>query len=180
MKVLARDDLRTVAFKVCTALQETGVTAVLTGGSAATVYAPEVYQSRDLDFVLQVVEGSPENAGRVLENLGYALQGEEYVHRSNPLTLDFLPPPIAIGADIITSWNTLHQGQMTLYLLSPTDCCRDRLAHFLHWNDRSALSQAVGVARNCEIDLKTIRSWCEREGQSAKFREFERLVSTGL
>jgi hypothetical protein len=41
-----------VAFAVCTALDRDGITAVLTGGSAATFYAPEAYQSEDADFVL--------------------------------------------------------------------------------------------------------------------------------
>jgi hypothetical protein len=41
-----------VAFAVCTALEHGGIRAVLTGGSAATYWAPDVYQSRDADFVL--------------------------------------------------------------------------------------------------------------------------------
>ena len=44
--------LRDVAFEVGTALDAAGVHAVLCGGSAATFYAPNVYQSEDLDFVL--------------------------------------------------------------------------------------------------------------------------------
>jgi hypothetical protein len=44
-----------VAFAVCTALDRTGNIAVLTGGSAATYYDSERYQSMDADFVLQVV-----------------------------------------------------------------------------------------------------------------------------
>ena len=44
--------LREVAFAVGTALERERVLAVLCGGSAATFYAPDVYQSEDLDFVL--------------------------------------------------------------------------------------------------------------------------------
>ncbi len=44
--------LISVAFEVCTALEAAGTTAVLTGGSAATFYAPEAYQSVDIDFVI--------------------------------------------------------------------------------------------------------------------------------
>jgi hypothetical protein len=180
VKVLAQDDLRTVAFKVCTALHESGVTAVLTGGSAATVYAPEAYQSKDLDFVLQFVdEPGEKDAERVLESLGYTPENSQYVHPDNPLSLDFLSYPLAIGGDIIDRWATLNQAGMILHVLSPTDCCRDRLAHFLHWDDRAALSQAVAVARNHKIDLAAIRSWCERENQSEKFREFERTLGVG-
>lgn len=41
-----------VAFAACTALDEAGIRAVLTGGSAAVHYAPETMQSYDADFVL--------------------------------------------------------------------------------------------------------------------------------
>jgi hypothetical protein len=49
--------LEDVCFEVCTALDGHSITAVLTGGSAATVYAPDVYTSYDADFVLT---GHPE------------------------------------------------------------------------------------------------------------------------
>ena len=45
--------LTDVAFAACTALDAAGEVAFLCGGSAATYYAPEAYQSRDLDFVLR-------------------------------------------------------------------------------------------------------------------------------
>jgi hypothetical protein len=48
----ANSTLTDVAFAVCTALERAGEHAVLCGGSAATSYEPEEYESRDLDFVL--------------------------------------------------------------------------------------------------------------------------------
>jgi hypothetical protein len=176
LNVLAQDGLRTVAFKVCTAMERASVTAVLTGGSAATVYAPEAYQSQDLDFVLQRAVGPSGKAEEALAELGYAEERGTYVHHSNPLTLDFVPRPIQIGGEIIGDWDTLREDGMILHILSPTDCCRDRLAHFLHWNDRAGLAQAVAVAGNHEVDMDGIRSWCEREGQTRKYREFERAL----
>jgi hypothetical protein len=50
----AESTLTDVAFIVCTALERAGEPAVLCGGSAATFYAPEKYESRDLDFVLHL------------------------------------------------------------------------------------------------------------------------------
>ena len=49
--ITATSTLADVAFAVCTALHTNGGVAVLTGGSAATYYAPDAYQSRDLDFL---------------------------------------------------------------------------------------------------------------------------------
>lgn len=44
--------LEDVCFEVATALEDANLPAVLVGGSAATVYAPEQYTSYDADFVL--------------------------------------------------------------------------------------------------------------------------------
>ena len=51
MRIDGRTSLVEVATAVCTALEQAGVTAVLTGGSAATFHAPEAYQSSDIDVV---------------------------------------------------------------------------------------------------------------------------------
>lgn len=50
--ITTSSSLTDVAFAVCTALHRAGYTSVLTGGSAATFYAPTAYQSKDLDFVI--------------------------------------------------------------------------------------------------------------------------------
>lgn len=56
--ITASSTIVDVAFAVCTALERAKIIAVLTGGSAATYYAPEAYQSRDLDFVITLRGGA--------------------------------------------------------------------------------------------------------------------------
>ncbi len=171
MSIEADSSLREVAFSVCTALHQASITAILTGGSAATVYAAGAYQSRDLDFVLSF---AAPGGGAVLAALGYRLVGGTYQHAVSPLTLDFPPGPLMVGGDLVSTWDTVRDGERLLHILSPTDCCRDRLAGFLFWNDRGSLAQALAVARaeRPRIDLDVVRDWCEREGQLAKLREF--------
>jgi hypothetical protein len=177
VKVNADDTLRVVAFKICTALQEAGLTVVLTGGSAATVYAPNAYQSLDLDFVVQF-NRTPLQAGeRALHELGYSEEKGMYVHRKNPFTIDFLEHPLSIGEEAIVSWTTLREEGMYLHILSPTDSCRDRLAHFLFWNDRAALAQAVAIAREQDVDVASIEAWCGRLSMIRKYRDFERMLN---
>lgn len=84
--IAAGTDLTDVAFIVCTALHRVGNRAILTGGSAATVYAADAYQSADLDFVLEFA--ATEGSGAALANLGYSVRGSSYVHESNPFTID--------------------------------------------------------------------------------------------
>ncbi len=163
--------LTDVAFAVCTALDRQGFHAVLTGGSAATYYAPEAYQSGDLDFVITLRGTGGEAA---LAALGFTRKGDFYRHPSSHFLLEFPPGPLAVGVDLIKSWSTVRRDDEVLYVLSPTDSCRDRLASFLFWNDFSGLEQAIAVfrARANEVDLNVIEDWCRRERHSQKFGLF--------
>jgi len=158
---------------VCTALDHSGTTAVLTGGSAATVYAPEAYQSRDLDFVLTFRGG---DAASDIAALGYASTGGTYIHSENKLTLEFIDGPLQVGRDVLTGYDTLRDGSQLLHIIVPTDSCRDRLAGFMFWNDHASLAQAVAVARAQTVDLKKIEAWCRREQHHASFLELTRAL----
>lgn len=170
--ITASSSLVDVAFEVCTTLARHGFVAVLTGGSAATYYAPDAYQSRDLDFVL-TFRGT--DGERALDELGYRRKGDFYVHTVSPFPLEFPPGPLAIGDDLVKTWSTIERGEETLHVLTPTDSCRDRLASYLFWNDLSGLEQALAVhrARSAEVDLEMLRAWCLRERQAQKFELYE-------
>jgi hypothetical protein len=183
---ITRDSsLREVAFVVCTALDRAGVTAVLTGGSAATLYAPKAIQSYDLDFVLAVYSevysavhserGAPASA---LEELGFRRQGHDYRHPSSRFQLEFPPGPLAIGDERIERWDTLRERKQLLHVLTATDSCRDRLAAFYHFRDRSALDQACSVfaAARRRVNRKKIEDWSRREGKQDEYAEFARRV----
>lgn len=167
--------LTDIAFAVCSALDRKGFRAVLTGGSAATYYAPDAYQSDDLDFVLTLKGTGGESA---LTSLGFVRRGDFYRHPRTHFSLDFPNGPLAVGEDLITNWSTVHRGDEVLYVLSATDSCRDRLASFLFWNDFSGLEQALFVfhARPEEVELSVIEDWCRREGHSQKFGLFAARV----
>lgn len=66
-----------------------------------------------------------------------------------------------------------------LHVLTPTDCCRDRLAAFLFWNDFAGLEQAlaVAVARD-DVDREVVRDWCARAGAAPKWELFARRLAT--
>lgn len=59
-----------------------------------------------------------------------------------------------------------------MQLLTPTDCVKDRLSSFYHWNDEQALEQALLVANNHPVDLNDIRRWTKDEGQEEKIKFF--------
>ena len=169
--VTGNSSLEDVCFAVCTELAHVGTVAVLTGGSAATYYAPEAYQSQDADFVI-TFSSDAERAAVTLRDLGYRELGGTYKHDRNMFTLEFPPGPLAIGNDLVRSYDTNRRGAEFLHVLSRTDSVRDRLASFYFFGDRSALAAAIGVAESGRINLSAIKRWSQREGEAARFSEF--------
>ena len=154
-----------VAFAACTVLARAGETAVLCGGSAAAYYVPDLYQSLDVDFVVEV-GAAPHVVDRALASLGYAREREGfYRHATLPYALAFPIGPLAIGREYVTTWRTERRADELLHVYTPTDVVRDRFLHYWAWGDRTALDVAVAVARSraAELDLEAFRRWTQRE-----------------
>lgn len=159
--------LRDVALEVSTALHSAGLRVVLVGGSAATFYAPHAYQSQDLDFIARFAadDEREHKLVEVLAALGYELEGRTFVHKhGNPFTIEFPMGPASIGDEVVQHFDTVHQDNRILVIVTPTDCIRDRLAHFFYWNDRTALTAAIGVAQahKSSIQFEHIRTWAAK------------------
>jgi hypothetical protein len=169
--------LEDICFEVCTALESVGTRAILTGGSAATFYAPDVYQSLDADFVIAF--GNSKEAGRALEARGFTQNNGVYHRKGTKYTLEFPPGPLAIGSEYITDYATFHRsGGEVLYVLHALDCVRDRLLWYYHYGDISALKAAAGVAKAQQVDAANLRAWSERENAVQKFELFIRQIES--
>ena len=107
MTITARSSLIDVCFAVCTALERQGNVAVLTGGSAATFYAPENYQSYDADFVIDLI-GT--NSALALTRLGFEEVDGSYRHADSKFTVEFLSRPIGIGNEVVRTWTTFTRA----------------------------------------------------------------------
>ena len=173
-----------VAFAACTVLARAGETAVLCGGSAAAFYVPELYQSLDIDFVVEV-GAAPHVVDRALATLGYTRRTEgHYRHPTLRYALAFPIGPLAIGREYITSWRTERRDDLLLHVYTPTDVVRDRFLHYWAWGDRTALDVALAVARTRrgDIDRDGLRAWTERElavdrsYDTARVQRFFRLL----
>lgn len=160
-----------MAFCVARALQREGVRAVLTGGACASIYTRGAYQSVDLDFVLQGLV-PPKSLDRAMKTIGFARRGNQYFHASARFYVEFPPGPLAIGSDYDIRPVTRRIGGAGIFLLSATDSCRDRLAAYLHWDDRQGLETAIAIALRSRIDLAAIHDWSVREGALAQFEKF--------
>ena len=142
MKITARSSLRSVAFAVGVALRRAGIRAVLTGGSCASLHSEGTYLSRDIDFVLQSSPGQA-SLDEAMAAVDYRRDGARYFHPHSPFFVEFPPGPLSVGSEAGLRPVILRLGSARLEALSATDSCRDRLAAFYHWNDRSSLTSAL-------------------------------------
>ncbi len=168
--------LRDVAFAVGTALDRAGAHAVLCGGSAATFYAPDVYQSEDLDFVLTFGSDDAAAARSALESLGYRLRNAMFFHDTSHFTVEFPRGPLQIGNDVVSDIETLRRGDESLHIIRPTAVVEDRLLKYAAWDDFSALRAAVGVALEAPIDLDAVRAFMQREGAGGYRKRFDEAM----
>jgi len=65
-----------------------------------------------------------------------------------------------------------------LRLLTPTDCVKDRLAAYYHWDDEQSLQQAVWVAQQNSVNLESIKEWSIKENSEQKYLNFFNKLKT--
>lgn len=161
-------DIKKLALIVSSELKKNNINAVLVGGACVSIYAYNEYVSMDLDYVTHtpIKELVP-----VLNRLGfYQKSSRHFEHSECPFSIEFPSPPVAIGHECpIKKLKKIK----SLILLTPTDCVKDRLAAFYHWNDMQSLDQAVMVAKAQKISLKSIKEWSATENALEKYDKFK-------
>ena len=171
------DKLIDAAFDVCTALDRVGVRAVLTGGSAATFYAPLAYQSDDIDFVL-VFGSNGKAAPKALSQIGFEPEKNKQHYVRNGVMLEFPKGPLSIGGDVLpdSRYSTERRAGKVLYVLTPTDAVCNRLESYFAWNDFSARSAAVAIVleNRGSVNLQDVKSWTLREYDRVHDRQKQR------
>jgi hypothetical protein len=175
MKAISAMTAEELAGLVCQALQNVGVTVTLTGGACVAIWSKGKYVSEDLDFI----EEGPVPRRQIrdaLKLLGFEEQGRHFIHPDTNYFVEFPTGPLMVGDQRVERARKRKTVAGTLRLLTPTDCVKDRLAAFYHWNDRQSLEQAVLVAHAQRIDLDDIRAWSKCEGNDAKFRVFKKRL----
>lgn len=161
---------------VCSHLEKNGIRVTLTGGACVTIYSDNKYQSLDLDFV-EEIPVTRRKLKRSLGEIGFHEENRYFRHFDTEYFLEFPSGPLSVGEEPIHEISVIDFPTGRLRLISPTDCVKDRLSAFYHWDDRQSLEQALLVARDREIDLLQVRTWSEREGELKKFERFFSILS---
>jgi hypothetical protein len=113
---------------------------------------------------------------KALNKIGFRRKGRYFTRDDCPYLIDFVNPPIAVGNEPIHRFETINIPGGSLKLLTPTDCVKDRLASFFHWNDQQGLEQAILVAMDHNIDLNDIKRWAKAEGHQEKCMVFSKKL----
>lgn len=142
MKSISQMNVAEVAAYVCSHLESRGIRVVLSGGACVAIYASDRYVSMDLDFIDRL-HTTRRRLKAVLAEIGFVEKQRYFVHSDTDFFVEFPSGPLAIGNEPVAEIEEMQLETGRLRLLSPTDCVKDRLAAFYHWNDRQCLQQAV-------------------------------------
>lgn len=175
MRELASMSAEEVAGLVCEALLAAGITTTLSGGGCVAIWSKGKYVSRDLDFIEEGLVPR-RKVKAVLAALGFVEKRRYFVHPDTAFFIEFPTGPLTVGDERVHKVAIRHTTAGRLRLLSPTDCVKDRLAAYFHWDDRQALEQAMLVSRAQQIDMVDLRRWAAAEGATDKLDDFERLL----
>lgn len=133
--------LAEIAALASAALARSDIPVVVVGGSAVTLYAPEIYTSKDVDFA--AIRGTTRKAfAEALESLGFAPHGRDFVHPDTPYTLDLVADTPYVDQRPITAFTTVATRRGPVRVLQFEDAIADRIAAFVHWGDSESLEVA--------------------------------------
>ncbi len=163
--------LKDMAIVISGYLLKNGIEVILTGGACVVIYTNNKYMSYDLDFVL-ISSDKQKEVKQLLFDLEFYEEDRYYKHTDTEYFIDFVSPPFSVGEEPVKEISEIKKGGNILKLLSPTDCVKDRLIAFYHWDDRQTLEQAISVYKNNKVDLKEIERWSVNEGMNAKYKIF--------
>ena len=144
-------------------LAKNGIETILVGGAVAAIYSDGIYKSGDLDFVLKTY--SANFIPKIMESIGFKFSGKRhYIHPQCDIFVEFMFGPAGIGDDLKIKPDEIKLKGQKLFIYSPTDCIRDRLASYIHFKARECLDQAVLVAQKFPFNQNKVKSWCASEG----------------
>jgi len=156
---------------ICESLIKKDIHVVLSGGSCVEIYSRGEYTSWDLDLINRYNEQF-KSIKATMDELGFKEKERYFVHEDTKLFVEFPSGPLGVGDAPVDEIAEIDTDAGVLRLLTPTDCIKDRLAAYYHWDDEQCLKQAIWVAQQNEFDLSSIREWSIKENSQEKFAVF--------
>ena len=177
MKSISEMSMEELAAYVCSKLGEEGIDTVLSGGSCVQIYSKGKYTSDDIDLIDRF-NGGHTLIKKVMLDMGFTEHNCYFVHDETEWFIEFPRGPLGVGDVPVDTIATLEESTGILKLLTATDCIKDRLAAYYHWDDPQSLEQAVWVAEQNSYDLTSIEKWSKKENMMEKFDDFKQRVDS--
>lgn len=167
--------LKEAAAAVHASLVGGGHEPILGGQACAAIYGGQTIKSRTLEFAIREFSVTKVNA--LMGALGFLpKEARTYTNVSCPFEVVLVAAPLTVGDDAIDGSRMIKTSSGPLRMLTPTDCVRQRLSMFYRWGDRSALAEAVQVAKRQAIDMDLVCRWSEWEWATDRYQEFLRAL----
>ncbi|MBP7843923.1 MAG: hypothetical protein KA116_03845 [Proteobacteria bacterium] len=175
MKITKKISIKELAALVCQNLKNADIDAFLSGGAVVSIYTNNKYESYDLDFVSF---SDRKKIKSVMESLGFSQKKtRHFVHPETLYFVEFPGSSMMVGDQKIIDFDEIKSHGNVLKLLTPTDCIKDRLAAYIHWNDLQSLEQAALVAKNQGVKIRAVQEFCKLEGSIKAFDDFKKYLS---
>ena len=171
MKSIKAMSMEELAAYVCSELEKDGIETVLSGGSCVEIYSKGKYTSDDIDLIDRF-NGGHTQIKNVMLKLGFKEHNRYFVHEDTHLFIEFPSGPLGVGDAPVNEIASKKEDTGILKLLTPTDCIKDRLAAYFHWDDLQSLEQAVWVAEQNEFNMESVKIWAVNENEIEKFEVF--------
>lgn len=172
MKSIKEMSMEELAAFVCSRLEDNDIKTVLSGGSCVEIYSQGRYTSDDIDLIDRF-SGGHTKIKNVMLGLGFREYNRYFVHDDTRYFIEFPRGPLGVGDAPVNDIASRQNDTGILRLLTATDCIKDRLAAYYHWDDLQSLEQALWVAEQNEFDFDSVEKWSINEGNAKKFEEFK-------
>lgn len=163
-----RTPITELAAIVAEHLQRWNIDVVLVGGLAVEIYTQNLYLTQDIDLVNTNYQ-SPQLLNRAMAELGFSKQGRVYSNLTTDIVIEFPSAPLSVGDELITDVAHIQVANRNLSILTVADVIKDRLAAYLHWDDRQALIQAVAIMRKHQQVPEDFHHFLKQESSDDDF-----------
>lgn len=162
-------DIIELAAVVAENLQNHGVDVVLVGGLAVEIYTENLYLTKDIDMV-NTNYSTIDTLHNAMAGLGFYKQGRVYVNDTTDITVEFPPGPLSVGDTLIKKITHQQVANKRIPILTLEDVIKDRLAAYVHWQDRQSLIQATTLMIKHRLNPKVFKAFCLKEGSQTDYK----------
>ena len=103
-----------------------------------------------------------------------------YVNDTTEITVEFPPGPLSVGDHLINEFTRQKVADKSVPILTVRDVVRDRLAAYIHWQDRQSLIQATAVLIKHQLAPEEFEAFCQHEGTSANYKLLLKLHQSAI